>query len=73
MDKRSHSKSDSSTSSRFVNPLLASERMAPATLSPIQRLVAVLARQAAKEMWRSSAFPESATDAVHDSARRIRP
>ena len=62
MDKRSHSNPASSRSSRFGNPSFASERMAPATLSPIQRLVVVLARQAANEMWRSSAFTGSATD-----------
>ncbi len=62
MDKRSHSNPASSTSSRFGNPSFASECKAPATLSPIQRLVVLLARQAANEMWRSSAFTEITTD-----------
>ena len=62
MDKRSHHQATSSTSNGCGNPPFAPERMAPDSLPPIQRLVVVLARQAANEMWRSSAFTESATD-----------
>ena len=62
MDKQLHRKPASSTSSRFGNHSFASERVVPVTLSPIQRLVVVLARQAANEMRRSSAFTGSATD-----------
>ena len=62
MDKRSNNQATSSTSNGRGNPPFAPERVAPATLSPTQRLVVMLARQAANEMWRSSAFTGSATD-----------
>ncbi len=61
MDKRSNNQATSSTSNGRGNPPFAPKRTAPDTLSPIQRLVVLLARQAANEMWRSSAFTESAT------------